>query len=196
MRKTLTALAVLLFFAVPIAGHASPFQYTMTLDFPSYWSVFTSFNGTYTFTAPTILDYTDVSAAGFNGPEYAGYTYIEVPDLTWSAVGTVSDMMFYYSPYPGTDRQFLNVQINSSNGALGFSLQPALDDLYNPYHWVGLYWDPNDNLLTNATLDITDLGSNSSPVPEPSSILMLGTGVLGVASQMRRNRFRTKSSAK
>ncbi len=36
MRKTLTALAVLLFFAVPIAGHASPFQYTMTLDFPSY----------------------------------------------------------------------------------------------------------------------------------------------------------------
>jgi hypothetical protein len=189
MRKTLTALAILLFFAMPKAGHASPFQYTMTLYNPSYWIGPASFNGTYTFTVPTILDYTDVSPVGFNGPKYSGYTYIEVPDLTWSANGTTSDIMFYYSPYPGTDRQFLNVQINgsfNSYGALAFSLQPALDDLYNPYHWVGLYWDPNDNLLTNATLDITDLGSNSSPVPEPSSILMLGTGILGVVARMRR----------
>jgi hypothetical protein len=88
------------------------------------------------------------------------------------------------------------VQINGLFGShcgLAFSLQPALDDLYNPYHWVGLYWDQNDNLLTNATLDITDLGSTSSPVPEPSSILLFGTGILGVAAQTRRKTSRTKN---
>jgi hypothetical protein len=121
---------------------------------------------------------------------------MEAPDFTWSANGKNVDIMFYFSPYPGTDRQFLNVQINGlfgSHGGLAFSLQPALDDLYNPYHWVGLYWDQNDNLLTNATLDITDLGSTSSPVPEPSSILLFGTGILGVAAQTRRKTSRTKN---
>jgi len=61
-----------------------------------------------------------------------------------------------------------------------------------PFHKHGVHiytddWDRRTSQIisSNATID----PNTSSPVPEPSSLLLLGTGILGVAASVRRKLF-------
>ncbi len=96
----------------------------------------------------------------------------------------------------------LNVPLDA--GSYWLNLQNATDLQGNPIYWddnsgVGCTGDGNDGscpslasnnsvgTLSSEAFDIT--GSSGGQVPEPSSILLLGSGVFGVLGLLRRQRF-------
>lgn len=77
---------------------------------------------------------------------------------------------------------FLSVTINPLTSMAGLdSSRITFDDNYIWVNWAGLAFDSN-------TLVVLDINANESTIPEPSTLLLLGAGLAGVAAlrMMRR----------
>lgn len=96
-----------------------------------------------------------------------GLTYIYAPDFTEPAGSTVSEIQL--GLYPSENYYYFTLYTTPPGVAGGSSLLPPVNGVYNSEF---------------STLVVTDLGP--SQVPEPSSIILICTGALGLTTQVRR----------
>jgi hypothetical protein len=135
----------------------------------------TADNYTYTFTttAPSVLDGT-----GFEIESLGGFLSFG----TAIAPTSVSDL-FYMGTNEGliTSAEFDNssaFELDATDGDYEFSLSNSYD-----VGAVGSYpleEKPLSGVVVVGTLDIADVGSSGSPVPEPSSLILLAAGLVAL----------------
>lgn len=177
MRHILAALVLPLCLALPIAAHADSFEYTIVDSYTGFSSSTAALMGTYAFTVPFELTGSPfVYGPGFAATPYPGKTYVYASDFTVPAGSVVDQIQISYDPQ-SNDYGFGLY----GDAVLSTSL---LQDPQNPSLFTADY-GPQGSL----SMEITDLGP--SQVPEPSTFIMLGTGVLGLATQIRRRTTRT-----
>jgi hypothetical protein len=179
MRRIVAALILSLCFALPTTAHADSFKYTIINNLPNFGSPFdfSPFIGTYTFTTPSaITGNTFIYGPDFTDPPFTGFTYIYAPDFTGPVGSPVTQIML--TIFPLNNFYAFTLYGAHGGGAIGTSL---LQDPQNPTRFTADY-GPG----AYATMEIADLGT--SQVPEPSTIAMLGTGILGIAAKVRRRR--------
>ncbi len=187
------AIALFLSFALPAFAHADSFQYTINWDFPHVGSADTSaFLGTYTFTVDSFLyGHTFVYGPKFADTKFTQYTYIYAADFTAPAGSKVSQIMISYfpdyTPYNSLRiKSLYGFALYQANGGalVGTSL---IQDPKNPNRFFGDYGDGSGDIVS---MQITPL-SDSSPVPEPSTITLLGVGALALGSRIYRGAWPT-----
>ena len=187
MRRTFAVFIVALYFFLPLAAHADSFQYTIIWDFPHVASADTSeLEGTYTFTVDSFLSGDSfVYGPGFADPKFPGRPYTYAADFTAPAASNVSQIeIFYYpdyTPYNSIGIQSLyGFTLYQANGgaAAGTSL---IQDPTDPNYFYADYGDGSGDF---ASMQITQV--STSPVPEPSTITLLGVGVLAIGSRIYR----------
>jgi hypothetical protein len=166
-------------FALPTIAHADSFEYTLVDNYSGFSPSVAALMGTYTFTVPSVLTgETFVYGPGFADPPFPGDTYVYASDFTVPAGSPVDQIDISYLPLSN----HYGFTMYPANGgvSLGTTL---LQDPQNPNLFTANY-GPEGTL----SMEITDLGP--SQVPEPSTLILLGTGALGLATQVRRRTTR------
>ena len=122
------------------------------------WLGFAGGTATFTFTNPT---------------EYFGF-WLTGLQTFFTSGETVS--------YNGADGQTLNIPINVNGGAQYF----AFTDAGNPFTSVTINNLPTANGTDAWGIDDVSYNAGSTSTPEPSTLVLLGSGVLGMAGLIRR----------
>jgi hypothetical protein len=171
LNLSLTALAV----AMPLAAHAGSFD---TITFTS-----TSGLQTYAYTVPNAP-----TTFTTDGANYIGLTVgvsvnggAKTSDLVWFLLGGTSIGGGLFDRATGGD---------SFSNSAGLSL--FNDSLTGPIFNVGATGTGFSDALSENTFSMAITGStpaSPAPAPEPSSLMLLGTGTLGLCGAMRRKLF-------
>ena len=156
--KVLTVAAALL--SASLAARADDI-YTFTFDLPGTYGI----QGSYTFDEPSL-----VTTAG----------YLSLSDLTSYSGAAISS--FYLDPDYFTCPYFI-----SPGAASCFEVQP-IGGFLNSFAGTAVLNAPGTYDETASALYVTITGPNSlpAPTPEPSGIVLLGTGLLGVVGMIKR----------
>lgn len=159
--KVLTVAAALL--SASLAAHADDI-YTFTIDVPNAPGIY-GMQGSYTFDEPSL-----VTTAG----------YLSLSDLTSYSGAAISS--FYLDPDYFTCPYFISPGAESC-----FEVQP-IGGILNSFAGTEGLNAPGTYDETASALYVTITGPNSlpSPTPEPSGIVLLGTGLLGVVGMIKR----------
>ncbi len=192
MRLPLPALLLSLI-AVTGAARADTFQFTFNGDFQPLPPYVTMSYPTLTFSwqisgPPEFYLYDD---------QYPDYRYAFVP-LPGNPFASEANLTLYaYAPIePGDTEE--DVTFFTNNGSIydeygfggisvpqGFYTGPQSDPTFLPgsYQAQAEFYDYT---LYNGTLTIADLSTGGTVTPEPSSVTLLGTGLVGFAALVRR----------
>ncbi len=194
--RFLSATLLLAFaFALPTAAHADTLD-----DF-----VLTGNGHTYTFSLPSSGLAAGDSTFGITTRDFL-YQTAASATVDGAAGYTVTAVFFFYSGYvgghategididqPGSDVGALSAALIGAPASVGYSVIPN-EPLMGPYlgfHIPGTYDRFTETynqgyIDTPYTLTITP-EATSSPIPEPSTLALLGTGSLALLSRLRRS---------
>jgi hypothetical protein len=173
MKSVLFRAACLLLLGAPLVAHADT-----TYDFQTTGAGFES-SGTLTVSAtgtPGVFDITDITGE-VNGTPITGL----IPgsyDASNPTENSNYDFFFdnlFYSSAPYLDYNGIGINV----GSAGYQVNFFYDDSTGPGSYQ--FWDSNGSNFALDTFTVT-----AAPTPEPSSLLLLGTGVLGFAGALRR----------
>ena len=178
-----------------LAAHADTFLFTATAPATAVNSA-VDVTATLTGTAdPNVVGAFDLTS----GSGTVNGTAITLYSTGLITAGSYQTANFSSPPFTyNTSYEYDNVVYTSGNGGLALDEYGLLfsepDDHFNPYSEGPGYVYSDDETLYgyNAplyTLTLTDLGPSAPPssvTPEPSSILLLGTGLLGIAGVVRK----------
>jgi hypothetical protein len=195
--RTLRSLAVLAAFALPVvSAHAVTYTFTPTLvDLTTPGNVtgtFASGSGAVSFNDPPTFVYNDplsiVAKDGSDGDELA-------LDFTFTAPGTGTASITGDAEISGRrdingdiDWDFASDTVDLSNGSIVTISIPS-DWWGNPYNTQLSSCGDRDNQKLCGSTDVTLTVCDNDPpaaTPEPSSLMLLGTGLLSAAGLVRR----------
>ncbi|HTD96918.1 MAG TPA: PEP-CTERM sorting domain-containing protein [Edaphobacter sp.] len=167
----ITACASLLTVFAPAALHASPITYNLILTATTGSPAFSG-------TGTIVLD----SAAPTSGLSQAYKLGSGLEDLTFTIGGQTFDLAHATSPST-TLVQFLNGSIYDITFAEQLGTTPNRYSLMTTSGYVFSYADLSKNSTGTFTVS---LAPSTSPVPEPGSLALLGTGLIGGAGTLFR----------
>jgi PEP-CTERM motif len=156
---------------------ASSVAHADSFDFSFSGAIFSA-SGTFTATQEGNTDVYDITGVSGTVRNWAGSSNIASLIGLNKFNGNDNKLI-----YPGVSQFFLPAKFFDSNG-VSFALADRDDISLNDswgveYAWIG---GPKGLALPEAdTIDIT----KNSPVPEPSSLALFGTGIFGIAGAMR-----------
>jgi hypothetical protein len=186
MHKILSALAVAASLAIPCALHATPITGQFSITGSSVANTGTS-----------LVFQPDTINVGAASTIYGSFQSI----LTGNEAGTISSPIDYTSYVPGSS----TVQFTEGGSNLTFTINSITEvnnGIFGNFTGAGVFttsvagFDPtagdllfstqgNGTTTFSATADTTGTPSNS-PVPEPSTLALFGTGALGLAGLLKR----------
>jgi hypothetical protein len=183
MHKILSTLAVVASLAVPCALHATPITGQFSITGSSVAN-----NGT------SLVFQPDTINVGSASTIYGSFQSI----LTGNEAGTISSPIDYTSYVPGSS----SLQFTEGSSTLTFTIDSITEvssGVFGNFTGAGVFttnvagFDPtagdlffttqgNGTTTFSATADIP----SNSPVPEPSTLALFGTGVFGLAGLLKR----------
>jgi hypothetical protein len=160
MKTCLSLLALITCFGISLPSHATDISYTIT---GGTLATSGSFSGTFLINSSTeVIDGGSIIAiAPSGGPTYT------FTDETNSAAG--------YGLFTDASGDSFGLLLNGPLSSLAFNTYPT--------------WGASDTFLQvngGPRYDATAADATLTPAPEPSSLLLLGTGALGFAGSFRR----------
>lgn len=173
MKKRTLGLCIL---ALTTLAATSSAAHADTFDF-SFSGLFFSGSGTFTATERGASDNYDITGVTGTVTDWAG------PSQITSLVGSGDNKL----TYPGTGHGF---SLTSFFDSKGVSFVLADGDYVNLNEFAGIesatISGPKGLTIPEFdTIDVTTNSPGNSPVPEPSSLALFGTGILGIAGVMR-----------
>ncbi len=119
------------------------------------------------------------------------FTVINPSDWTMSLSTGSNGYVFSYSSAGTPATQILNpILININYTLLDAAMYSAAAEAGNPSGWAwdeGQAWALSYTMANTQTFDLSS-GSTAAPVPEPASLLLLGTGLIGLAGYTRKRK--------